>query len=267
MKKVLLIFQIILKYCLLFVFFFIWTRYFVKKLWLAILISLFATIIADLLSRLFFRKKNTITSLKLKQQEEAENIFLSLNSNSCPINFFEKLAKIKHPSVTKHKKFISINHNEKSKTILYPFLFFKPLSPDDLTSILNETKSVAPTKLVITCGEASKETYVFAKNFNINIVILNKFETYKRLYKEYDCFPEITVTYKKDKKLAFKDLLAYSFNKNRTKGYFLSALVIFLASFLVRANLYYCIMASLLILFAFFSQFNWVFNSPEGEIL
>ena len=267
MKKILFVLQLILKLFLIFVFFFIWARYFIKNIWLAVLVSAIATIIVDLITRILGRKKKNISNLKIKEKEDAENMFLSLNSSQNPLDFFEKLAKLKHPSVTKKAHYITINHTEKSKTILYPHLLFKPLSPDDLTDIIGQIKKEQAPKLVITCGESSKEAFTFAKNFDLKIVILDRFETYKKLYKDYDCYPEITMTYKKDKALAFKDLLAYSFNKNRTKGYFLSALVIFLSSFLVRANVYYCIMASLLVLFAFISQFNWLFNKSEGELL
>lgn len=267
MKKLLFILQFILKIFLIFVFFFIWTRYFIKELWLSILTAAGATILIEIITRLAGRKKSNSASLKVKEKEEAENMFLSLSSNPSAFSFFEKLAKIKHPSVAKKTKYIVISHSEKTKTILYPYLYFKPLSIDDLSEIIEKTEKEKATKLVISCGECSKEAYSFAKNFDIKIVILDRFETYKKLYKEYDCFPEITRQYKKDKALAFKDLLAYSFNKNRTKGYFLSALIIFLAGFLVRANLYYSIMASILVIFAFISQFNWVFNKSEGELL
>ena len=226
-----------------------------------------ATLIIELFTLFIGRKKHRISSLKVKEQEDAENMFLSLTSNNNSMAFFEKLAKLKHPSVVKKSKFVVINHTEKSKTILYPYLLFKPLAIDDLAEIVAQTKKEKATKLVIACGDCSKEARSFAKNFDLKIVILDRFETYKQLYKDYDCYPEITMTYKKDKALAFKDLLSYSFNKNRTKGYLLSALAIFLAGFLVRANLYYSIMASLLIIFALISQFNWVFNKQEGEIL
>ena len=268
MRKVLFVFQLILKLFLIYIFFFIWARYFIRSLWLSLLVSAAATTAAQLLSIFLRGKKTRLSTLKIKEKEDAENMFLSLATSSSPIAFFDKLTRSRHPSTTKRSKYILINHSEKSRTILYPFLQFRDFEKDDLTQIITTAKKENATKLVVPCGQVSKDAFAFAKNFELPIVILDKFETYKRLYKEYAVYPEITMIYKKDKALAFRDLLAYSFNKGRTKGYLLSALVLFFAGFIVRANLYYSIMASILVVFAFVSQLNTTFNhSGSGEVL
>ena len=135
--------------------------------------------------------------------------------------------------------------------------------------IYNKIKPEKATKIIICCKEiADKNLLVFCNNFQEKFLLLNQYDTYEKLYKHYDEFPEITIKYSKEKKMMFKDFLAYSFNKKRTKGYIFSAFILVFASLFVRSSLYYCIIASLLVVFAVLSQFNPYFNvKTNTEIL
>lgn len=195
-------------------------------------------------------------------------MFLSLATTPNPMEFFYKLVKSKYPSIAKKEKYILINHSEKVKSVLYPFMQFSKLNIDNLTNILSNLKETEIKKVVITCNEADKTTLAFAKNFDYEIVILDKFETYKHLYEVYEIYPEISMHYKKAQKLSIKDLIAYSFNRSRTKGYLFSAVILLLSSMFVRANLYYAIISSTLLIFALISYANPFYNNIcEEEIL
>lgn len=276
MKKILFILQNFLKLFLIFTLIFIWARYFIRTFWIALLVTTVITICIDFATRFIGRKKFKVSSLKLQEKEDAENMFLSLTTNGTGMTFFTNLAKTKHENVSKKTKYIIITHNTKqadgteksSKTILYPCLQFSMLSADQIAIIMKQIQKENAQKLVICCYDLDKNAAVFGKNFDIQLAILDRFDTYQKLYKPYAFFPEITMSYRKDKKMAIKDLFAYSFNKGRTKGYVFSAFVLFLSSLFVRANLYYCIMASLLLVFALISYFNPVFNPKQSnEIL
>ena len=120
-------------------------------------------------------------------------------------------------------------------------------------------------KVVILCHSYDKEVLSFSKHFGICFLIFDRFETYERLYKYYDIFPEIKESYKKDKMLTFKDFIAFSFNKKRAKGYLLSAFLLALSAIFVRTTIYYTIVATLLVVFAIISQFNTKFNFKEDK--
>ena len=51
-------------------------------------------------------------------------------------------------------------------------------------------------------------------------------------------------------KLSYKDILRITFDKQRTKGYFISGLILIVSSLFVPYNIYYVISGSLLMLFA-----------------
>ena len=267
MQKVSFVFQIIFKITLIFFITFIWVRYFTRSLLWSVVISAAITLVIDFVTRFFSRKKQSISALKKADREQAEDCFLSLSQNKNAIEFFLNLAEKKH-NATKKKNFIVITHENDEKVVLFPHLSHNPLSPDDVAVMVAQTQTLKPAKIVIVCSTVQKESFCFAKNFDCEILILDQYETYQKLYKEYDCFPPITIKYKKQKGLAFKDLVAYSLNRSRAKGYFISALILILSSLFVRATIYYCVVASLLIIFALISLYNpFARNVKTNQIL
>ena len=254
MQKVSRFFQIFFKFLMIFFISFIWVRYFIKSLWQSFLISLAITILIDIISRIFTKKKNAHILLKSKEREKAENCFFSLCMDENNLEFLFKLASSRH-CCKKLSKCILILHPE-SKIILFPYFNFLSLSQDDVVKIVNSVKTHNPTKIVILCHSILKETASFVKNFDIDVQLLDQYDAYQKLYKIYDVYPEIKYSYKKDKKLALKDLAMYSLNRSRAKGYFFSALILIFSSFFVRANLYYAIVASLLVILALISLYD-----------
>ncbi len=301
MRKISFAFQEMLKFCLIFFLFFVWLRYFLDKLWLSVFLAVLLTCVLQVGIYFFKRKKKKKIGLKFKEKEEAENMFLSLACENKPIDFFEKLASKKHKDIIKHKDYLVITHHLESasnsmsnstlkaktsskstasststaskeeikKTLLYVDFSFEGLTIPRFMAIYNKVKKEKAEKIVICCKEiVDKKLPSFVSNFDEKFLILDVYSTYEKLYKFYDCFPEITKKYQKEKKMAFKDFVAYSFNKQRTKGYLFSAIILIICGLFVRATLYYCIIASLLVVFALISQFNPIYNlKSETDVL
>ena len=266
MQRFLFILQILIKCTLLFLISFIWLRFLTSSIWVSGAIAFVITLIIEFFSMYFKRKNKYKTNLKIKEKENAENMFLSLSTDKNFLSFFHNLSLSRHSNCQRKKDYIIINHS-KSRVILFPFIKIKKLSPDDLLEIYKKCNHENATKIVIVCNEYEKDCSVFIKNFSIKFLLLDKFETYSMLYKEYDFYPEITLEYKKEAKPTLKDLLAYSFNKSRTKGYLLSALLLFITSFFVKINLYYCIISSALLLFALISFINPKYNIKKERTI
>lgn len=268
MNKFLFIIQLFLKAFLIFLIAFVWLRFFLDKIWLAIVISSAITIVILLLSLAATRKNNQKKYLKQKEKDEATDMFFSLANDKNYLTFFENLAKIRHPNISKKKSYILITHQDQSKTILYPFLKFKPLSLDDVNLAYLESKKEKAQKLIICCSDFEKDLISSVKSFPIEICIIDKFDTYLMLYKEYEFYPEITIKSSKERKLSFKELMAYAFNRSKAKGYLIAAFFIFLTSFFVRISIYYCIFSSLLLFLALISYINPKYNSlTKKELL
>ncbi|MBE7075805.1 MAG: hypothetical protein E7375_01895 [Clostridiales bacterium] len=270
MRKLNLIFQETLKILFSFLLFYIWLRYFIRKFWLAFLLSFLCALVVYFVLFFIKRKKTSKTGLKLKEKLDAENSFLSLALNDKAMDFFFKLASKKHKNITKHKHHLLITHEaENVKTLLWFENSFEGLSVSKTMEIYQKVKKEKASKIVICCKNISdKHLLPFLENFNEKFLILDEYQTYEKLYKFYDCFPEQTHKYKTEKKLVFKDFLAFSFNKARAKSYLLSACVLLLSSLFIRMSIYYCIMASVLVVFAIVSYFNPYFNiKNQSEVL
>lgn len=270
MRRLSLIFQEILKFAFLFLLFFIWLRFLIRKNFvLVIVLSALLSVAIYLLFFFLRRRKKAKVGLKLKEKEDAENMFLSLACEENYMDFFEKLSLTKHKNVEKHKKYLTITHPEHVKTVLWADFSFDGLTSNKLLEIYKQVKKEKATKIVILCKEVSdKKVFTLLGSFKEKIEIFDQYQTYEKLYKYYNVFPEISKKYPSEKKLVLKDFFAYSFNKKRTKGYLFSALVLILSSLFLRTTIYYCIVASILVVFAIISQFNPRFNRKDNpEIL
>lgn len=254
MQKIKIFLSTLSRLFLIFILVFIWVRFFIKKLWAAFLISIAIALLIDLIIKLLTKKRNSQNLLKIKEREDSEKMFFSLATSKDSVSFYNKLASLKYKTI-RCKKYVKIIH-EDGNVILYPFLSFNPINPDDIREIYLYFKDNNCRKIVIPCGEISKECLNIVGKFDKEILLLDKFETYAKLYKEYEMFPQITVKAVPTKKATFKEILNFSFSRTKVKGYFLSALALLFSSIFVKNNLYYCIVASLLMLFAIISFFS-----------
>lgn len=267
MKRFSRIFQAFFRCVLIFFIAFVWARYFISPLWLSLVVAIATSVIVDAILRIIFRRKNSIAALKKNEQEEAENAFLSLSLDPKALDFFLRLASSRH-SAEKKKNCILISHDDGEKVLLIPHLPHKNLSPDDIAAYVLAARNFGAKKVVIPCKNADKECFSFAKNFEEEFVILNQYEAYQKLYREYNMLPEIKIKYKKEKALAFRELAIFSLNKSRAKGYFLSALVLCFSTLFVRTTIYYCVVASVLMILALVSLFNpFERNAKVSQIL
>ena len=252
MRKLTFVFQKFFKLLLIFLFVFVWVRFFARKLILSIFISAIITAIIDFLTDFIIKKKSNRISQTLKEKEEAEDMFTSLATQKNNIDFFTSIVK----NITdKNKEFICYN-SEGKKTILYPFLSFNTLCINDIAQIIKKTKYKKPEKIVIISGEIESRCNTFIKIFDCEIILLDKYQTYEQLYKKTNTYPKITIKTNQSKKLTIKELIFYSFNKARCKGYFISAFALIFCSLFVRRTLYYTIISSVLLIFAIISYTN-----------
>ena len=266
MRKIVLFLQEVSKVAICFFICLIWTRYFFCQKWLAFLLASIFTALIFLTIWIYKKKKNTKTTLKIKEKQQAEDMFVSLSQQEKPMDFFFLLAKKKHPNTKKLTHYIVINHTEeKVKTILYFDSCLQGFDVDKLFEIKKRVSKERASKIVVCCREIKDHSdFIYAEKFVQKWLFLDQYQTYQDLYKLYDCFPEITISSTlTSKKLGAKQLFANSFNKKRTKGYLLSGFILMFSAMVVRFSLYYCIMSSLLFVFAIVSQFNGKFNQKQ----
>ena len=254
MQKVNIVIQFLIRFFIIFLLVYVWIKFLIKDSVPTIILTLSISILIELLIKILLNKKNQKCNLKEKEKNNAENMFFSLVINNNYLAFFKELACKRH-LVKVNKSYITVIQEDQN-VILYPFMNLAELTPNDINNILITIKKENYKKIVIPCGEISKESFNFIKNFQQEIVLLDKYETYDKLYKDYDFFPEITHFNRKKTQFTFKELLALSLNKKKAKNYLIAALLLLFSSIFVRLNLYYCITSSILLLLSLVSLLN-----------
>ena len=88
MRKINLIFQEVLKFFLIYLLVFVWIRFFIRKLFLALLITLLVSAFIYMIIFSLLRKRKNKEGLKIKEKEDAENMFFSLVLDDKRMDFF-----------------------------------------------------------------------------------------------------------------------------------------------------------------------------------
>ena len=254
------------KFILFFIFNLIWCLYFIKTAWVAILLSIFLSIIFIFLINKLTTKKNNKKSNRLKKEqhiEDIKNTFIYM-SNKEILSFFLSLAKTKH-DCKMEDNYIEINTNS-LPIILCPMFKSGNLSRDDVLDLYKKVKHKNLKRLIIVTNTVDTSIMSISKNFKFETHILDFKQTYS-LLEEYEFYPEVLIKRQNSAKITLKQILSLSLNKKKTKGYLLSALFILFTSFFVRFKVYYLIFSSILLALAIFSYFNPSFNTHPKENL
>lgn len=245
MKKIILIIQELIKLSLFFIISYIWLSFYLDDNVFSLILSLSISLTAETITFLISRKQTNKKHLKTTQINDAEKMFLSLVSDENAIKFFYNLFLTRHKFVYLKKDCLIIENQEKKKILIYPFLKINNLEIDDIFFII---KSYHADQIIILCNDfaPSCKQYKFEKE----ITLLNKYDTYTNIYKEYDFYPEIKKTSQTTPSFSFKTLVKTIFNKSKAKGYIISGFILLISSIYVPYNLYYKIIASILFVFA-----------------
>lgn len=245
MKKVIFLFQELIKLSLFIILSYIWLSYSLSSKSFALILSIVISVLLEILTLLVSKKKNVKKNIKFSEEKAAEDMFFSLVINKNPLEFFFSLFKSRHKHVTQNEYYIIVENQDNQQTLFYPFMQLKELDVDDMLKILKSVENVE--KVVIVCGNYSKNCEEYTKILNQNVVLLNKYDTYLLLYKEYDFFPAIENKPNEAKKHSIKNTMQSIFSKTKAKSYILAGCFLLLSSLYVPFSLYYKVTATLLL--------------------
>lgn len=251
-----------------FVLAFLWIRYYEHNSFLILLYS--ALITFAVCSTIYFvnKKKQSKKAISLKESKTISNLcnqFL-FSSQTETLKIFEQALIKRNIKYDKNRNFLSFE-----QCIIMPAFNKIEIDENTLLEIIMKVKSKkTDTKALYICAKsftdsAKKLSSSFSK---FSVVLYDIKQTYIVFFKpiNYEVKSEKVVKTKTPFKQKVRELLGVAFNKNRFKSYFLSAIVLFIASYFMRYNLYYLTFSSLLILCAFFSYFNKPFNKQEKNL-
>ena len=260
------IISIIIRISLIFLLYFTWTRYYIKSLIWALILSSVLTLITDWLLTSFSKRKDLKKSLKKDELARAEgycNNFI-FNNKSEAVNFFYKLFNKFSP--VKRADYIFFE-KENQKIVLFPFYKFNKLIMEDLIFVYNKIKDVECDKMILCINDITEPIKKIAMKLPIKFVILDKYETYEQLMKKFNIYPDKSFNFDDQQKFTFKNILAISLNRNKARGYIFASIILFISSFFVRITIYYLIMSSILLLLSIFSYINPIYNKTNSDTI
>ncbi len=227
---------------------FVWIEYKLHSiknaLLLTIPITLFTLLILFYISKIRSAKKGQI-SLQEKNKEHLFNQLMWGKEDT--INKFI-LSEFGYENLTK----TNFNHYENKDLSIY-FKFDKEILDNyELASIIrSETKS----SVIIFC--LNSNVTILPEGKEICIIDFNKL--YQIIGVNIGDIPT-NVNIKKKPKYRLKDILCIALNKSRSKGYFMSSILLIFLSLFTPYNIYYIVACSILLLLAIYSRFNIKFN-------
>ena len=237
---------------LLFLISFVWIKYFSNNMFFATLLSFFIIAIFNVLKYFFNSKKNIKNKLNKKLMNDIDLYTLTFLSNTKKENldFFEKVLKKDGSKLIYSKNLITYKILNKTEA-LCPIFDSNELQFEEVLKFLSFAKNLSVEKIFILCNQCTQKTKNFLENFkDFDVKILTKVDIFFNLLKPANIYPNIKFEIKENKKYKFKELINLSFDKSKTKKYFLTGMLIFFCSFIVKYNFYYVFMSSLLFLFS-----------------
>lgn len=237
----------LLKYFVIFSISYIWLNYLRIQNAKCFLYSTVISIIVGYTIKLINGKKNKRINLSKEQQLKIENTTLQFMYSplSKTLDFLNHVFKDSY-AIKKHKTWLQLD-----SLALFPMYFNNNLTENEVLKAIKETD----LEIVIFCANYSDIALKTATHTNRTVHILNQSDVFNILCK-YNTFPQFGITKQIKQKPKLSDIKNNAFARKNAKNYLLSSLLIFVSSFFVRFNIYYSIISTILLCFAFISLFK-----------
>lgn len=229
---------------------FLWLEYYLhsikKAFWLSFLTTAIASTIVYFIKKYFGSKKKSQT-LVAKEKEILKTQLIWGNEDEIS-KYLMELFELKPTKIANSNHYVLSDKSE-------VFFNFNPSGLD----IENLSK-------IIRCSHSSKVTIFcvshipFCKISNKEITLITLEEIYSR-QKKLSSQIVTNITIENKAKYSLKTILCIALNKNRTKNYFWSSILLIFMSLFTPYNVYYLIVSTALMLLSIYSRFNTRFNS------
>ena len=210
----------------------------------AISLAVFSAMFFSLLLFPFIKKKKDKRTLEKKEEQECEDVLLSLSA--MPLQTSSNLVyKAYKSTVSCEKKGSRITFTDGSGTSVFMRFSVDGLTKTDVVKISHITKN----NIIIASPYLSNEVENFIKNYD-NITLLSGKNLY-RFLKENDALPHLYLTRKKEQKIRLKNFI----KRKHCIKYLLFGIWFTVLSFFLPVKTYYQIFGGIFILLAILSFF------------
>ena len=228
-----------------FVLVFIWCRYFIDGLFLALSIATIITIVISIAIMRIRKTKNDALNLTAEQKRNMDDVctYLLLSTHNEIMNIFNKqiMGKICGKLIVKN------NH------IYIPYFNQETFDINNMYNLLKTTPYGYPIEIIAISFDP-KVVKLSKELKTNNIILTSKEKMYTKYLKDIDI--DIKRKLSKASKTNFREFLKLFIRPENAKGYLFSALYILLACLIVPQKIYYMIFASILLVLALICNTN-----------
>lgn len=244
----------------LFVLFFAWIRFITKSIYHAIVISLLLLVGYNMLRFYLQRiRGDKKIMLETRKRERDDKIYSLLSLDKVEIDRLFSNNYLAQKDDKNLVKSIFIEKNDKKIGVSYYFDGLN-LPIEYALKIVRSAIKDRLKKIIIFCYDCKEiDEAKLVGIQNITVEVYKKDRVFDALFENENVKIEDEIKFSNAKKMKIKDYFSHALTKDKSKKYFFSGLLIFFASLIVRYNIYYIIMSSLLFILSLLSrkEFSW----------
>ena len=230
---------------------FAWVQFFVRNFLLSLIVSTALSIAIILLVRQLRLRKHNAINLKISQQTNF-NIFklILLTSPTLKIATIIKnmLPSQYNPKITKS----DINFVKNDTTHTFTFCFINL----DETKLLELIKTYTAKNLTIFCNSCDNSIYHLTKVFKNKTIEIVTLEQLFDIFNETNIQLDSSNIDLSKTKTTLKQIAKNFISRSKSKGYFVSGLVLLFTSIIIPFRLYYVIFSSALFALSLICKFK-----------
>jgi hypothetical protein len=260
---------------LVFILCYLWIGFYIRGLFWVAVLSALVTAGVNALFHLYLRRRNAKTSLSKREKDAIVKIALQLKfqTRARTAQLLKSALVRLGREVRVCTRKVIVFPTARNATKIYDeavdgaapagtagggeanlfLLFGKTVTADDVLAAVKMTNQNAKT--VIAAVDFPREVVAFAKSLDTPITLLNVENVYTDILKPANIFPEIEISYKTKSRLTLARLKEMAFTRQKARRYVVMGCVILATSFIVRFNIYYVAVASVMFLFALVGYF------------
>lgn len=231
---------------------FAWIQFFVKNILLSLFISTFIAIGIILISRWLKTKKYNTQQAQYDKQNNLTLFRLAVQSTptSKLSNIIKKLIPTKYMPHILKGDIVLTKDNTKH---IFTFDFSSQLDESKLLEII---KSKNSDNITIFCSNFNQDTLLTSKAFKNKCIELINLEQLFNIFNSKNISIDTSYIDLNRHKITLREIFKNSISRNKSKGYFISGLVLLFTSLIIPYKIYYVVFSSILLLLSLICRLN-----------
>lgn len=231
---------------------FAWIQFFIKNLILSLICSAFITG-AILFIILWFKSKKTINNQHLSEQSHNLALFKIAIQTMSNLKLTTTLKKLLPRTYQPKSCKGDINFIKDGTLYLITCCFDEKLTETKLLEII---KLKNASNIIIICSNLNSDIEVISKAFKNKTIELISLDQLFKIFNQKNISINTSHIDLSKHKVTLKQIFKNSLSRNKSKGYFISGLVLLFTSLIIPYKIYYVVFSSILFVLSIICRFK-----------